>query len=135
MSISLPVTSGQSIAPEYAATNISFIRSMVPVNGILTPTFTVNIAYSRQDYLLDAKGDKISVLSLTNTNTPMGFNPAYSGSISLTQDQLIQMSSAISSSLTTTSTTTPAPSLIDLIGNEADTLIHADLVARGILAS
>lgn len=138
MAVTLPVTSGQSIAPEYAATNIIFTRSMTPVNGVLTPTYGVNIAYSRQDYLLDAKGNKISVLSLIPTNMPMPYNPEYNGSISLNQTQLEQLSTSIAASLatsTTSTTTTPPVDIISLIATEADNLIHADLVARSILTA
>jgi hypothetical protein len=122
MSVTLPITSGQSTVSEYAASNISINRQMLAVNGILEPSYTVNIGYNKQEYLLDANGNKIAVIN-TNTVGSIADSSSY-GNITLTPSMVTTLFSTIPAS---------GVSLGNEIASQADSLIHADLVSRGIL--
>jgi len=125
----MAVTVNQStgnILSEYAATNIQFVRTVHNENGIITPVFTGQIYYDRKDYLLDAEGNKIGIV--TNT-LPIATSPAdnpNAGMIFLDPVSFGALFAAMPD---------PARSLGDQISDLADEKIHADLVARGILVA
>lgn len=130
MSVTLPSTNG-TVYSEYAATNITFARSMVPdANGHYQPQFSAQIPYARVDYLVDASGNKTNIVQRTQTpyvQPAPGVAPVqdpYSGFVSL--DHV-----ALAPYLTQTT-----PDMVfGFISNMADSLIKADLVARGIIAA
>ena len=127
MSITLAQTTG-NILPEYAATNTSFNRQMVPdANGHFQPQFNGNLNYQRTDYLVDANGNKIGIIQHVPPAQVPGqpyLQDPYFGNISLNQEQLAGMEGAI-----------PTTGLLTAIAVDEDALIQADLVARGIMAA
>jgi hypothetical protein len=129
MAILLPQTPG-NILPEYAATSINFTRQMQNVSGVLVPAYTVQIAYERKDYLLNAAGEKIGVVSTTDfPMMPPGPIPSPDlkhGNIWLSSDQVNTLFAEV-----------PATGKVigEVIADMADALIHADLVARGIITA
>jgi hypothetical protein len=140
MSVTLPSTAG-TIVPEYAAQSIQFNRSMVQdAQGRFQPSFTGNIAYVRTDYITDGQGNKTAIVQ--HTFVPKMYDPAtpqadlsdpatpqadlsdpYTGHIYLDAAALAPYLSE-----------TTADPCFAWIADLADTLIHADLVKRGILA-
>jgi hypothetical protein len=125
MSIVLPSSSG-SVIPEYAANNITFMRTMVAdASGHLQPSFSVQISYGRVDYLVDGEGNKIATVQRAQPSTP-GTPDSNSGWIHLTQEQLIAAGYIQAA--------TPG-TVFGFIANMADQLIREDLVKRGILQS
>jgi hypothetical protein len=123
MSISLP-TNTATIFSEYAASNISFNRSVQPdSNGHLVTVFSGNIAYNRTDYVVDTEGNKLNVIQQNRqfVPTPMYTDP-YSGNIRLEAAELATLSATI-----------PTVDLLTAIAAGADALIHEDLVKRGII--
>jgi len=124
MSITVSTTPGQTTTSEYAAISISFNRAMVPVNNVLTPEYTANINYSKVDYLLDASGNKVSVIQPSPVIST-GNNSW--GNVNVSSAQLTALSAGLSTSTTS--------NIIDVIANAADSLIQADLVARGIVSA
>jgi hypothetical protein len=126
MAILLPQTPG-NILPEYAATSINFNRQMQNVSGVLVPMYTVQIAYERKDYLLNAAGEKIGVVSTDSPMMPPSPTPSPDlkhGNIWLYSDQVNTLFAEV-----------PATGKVigEVIADMADSLIHTDLVARGII--
>jgi hypothetical protein len=129
MSVTLPSTAG-TIVPEYAAQSIQFNRSMVQdAQGRFQPSFTGNIAYVRTDYITDGQGKKTAIVQ--HTFVPKMYDPAtpqadlsdpYTGHIYLDAAALAPYLSE----------TTEEPCFA-WIAELADTLIHADLVKRGLM--
>jgi hypothetical protein len=124
MAITLPQTTG-TLHPEYAATSISFNRNIQNINGVLTPVFTGNIAYERKDYLVDANGVKIGILSNDGHAGP-AMDQSKSGQIWLDAEKLAALFS-----------TAPASSKVigEVIADMADEQIRLDLVSKGIITS
>jgi hypothetical protein len=125
MAILLPQTPG-NILPEYAATSINFNRQMQNVSGVLVPVYTVQIAYERKDYLLNAAGEKIGVVSTTDFPMMPPSPDLKHGNIWLSSDQVNTLFAEV-----------PATGKVigEVIADMADALIHADLVARGIITA
>jgi hypothetical protein len=128
MAILLPQTPG-NILPEYAATSINFTRQMQNVSGVLVPAYTVQIAYERKDYLLNTAGEKIGVVSTDSPMMPPSPTPSPDlkhGNIWLSPDQVNTLFAEV-----------PATGKVigEVIADMADALIHADLVARGIITA
>jgi hypothetical protein len=131
MSVTLPSTA-VTIVPEYAAQSIQFNRSMVQdAAGRFQPSFTGNIAYARTDYLTDGQGNKTAIVE--HRFVPPMYDPAkpqadlsdpYMGHIYLDAAALAPYLSE-----------TTAEPCFAWIADLADTLIHADLVKRGILTA
>jgi hypothetical protein len=126
MAILLPQTPG-NILPEYAATSINFNRQMQNVSGVLVPVYTVQIAYERKDYLLNAAGEKIGIVSTDSPMMPPSPTPGPDlkhGNIWLSPDQVNTLFAEV-----------PATGKVigEVIADMADSLIHTDLVARGII--
>jgi len=126
MAVLLPQTSG-NLVPEYAATSINFNRQIQNVSGVLVAAFTANIAYERKDYLVNAAGEKIGVVSLDTPMMPPMPTPGMSdkyGNIYLSVEQVAVLF-----------TQAPAKDKVigEVIADMADSLIHDDLVARGII--
>lgn len=122
MAVTLPNASA-TLASEYAATSISVNRQMVPdANGHLVAQFSANIAYSRTDYIVDSQGNKLNIVQRT---VAPGLPPGpdtYTGWINLAGEALAPLAAEV-----------PTVPLLEAIAEAADALIHADLVARGIL--
>lgn len=127
MAISLPSQSATTVVPEYAATNISFNRQIQNISGVLTPVFTVNISYERKDYIVNDLGVKIGLVTL---DTPINEQPSSldprRGGISLALNETMALFAKIPET---------GKALGEVIADEADALIHADLVARGIISA
>ena len=121
MAVPLPPISGGSVLPEYAATAISFNRSVKTVDGAIVALFTSNLSYQRTDYLLNADGSKVGIVQ-----TEIGGMPPqeYFGNIFLNADETAALFITVPD----------AGKPIGLvIADMADALIHDDLVKRGIL--
>jgi len=124
MAVSLPGSTA-SLASEYAATNISFNRSMVPdSNGHLVASFSASVSYARTDYVVDGNGNKLNIVQRTVfPNATPGPDP-YQGNIFLQGASLAPLAATV-----------PAVDLLDAIANMADSLIHDDLISRKILSA
>lgn len=124
MGVSLSPISGGSILPEYAASNISLVRSIRNVNGEIVPLFTASINYIRTDYLLNGEGKKVGVVS--DQLMAMEPNSERLGYISVDETQIAGLWS-----------TEPADGIGvgKAIADMADTLIREDLIRRGILTA
>lgn len=125
MAIELPPQVTNTIVPEYAATNINFNRQVQNVSGALVAVYTANISYERKDYIVDANGVKIGLVSLeTPIGVGIGQDDQRRGNINLTVEQTMALFG-----------TTPEPGKLlgEVIADEADALIHANLIARGII--
>lgn len=125
MAVLLPQTSG-NLVPEYAATSINFNRTIQNTAGVLVPVYTASIAYERKDYLVNDKGEKIGVVSMDSPMMPMP-GPGSDdkrGNIYLPAEQVNVLFAKM-----------PATGKVigEVIADMADTLIHDDLVARGII--
>ena len=124
MAVSLPGSTA-SIVSEYAANSINFQRQMVPdANGHLVANFVASLSYQRTDYVVDASGNKLNVIQRNPQPLAMGQQDPYVGFINLQGAALAPLAA-----------TTPSTDLLDAIANAADALIHADLVARGIVTA
>ena len=124
MSVIIPPTSA-TIAPEYAATQISFNRAMVTdANGHLVPQFSGQIPYQRTDYVVDAAGNKLAVVQRNAPVIPVTGQDPYSGWVNLDQATLSPYLAQA----------TP-DSVFGFISTMADELIQADLVKRGLIAA
>lgn len=123
MAVIINQSTGDILA-EYAASSINFNRQVISVSGILTAVFDARIPYERKDYLLNANGEKIGLVSLDPIPSPgMPDNNRY-GNIYLNPTQFAEYFSAMPD---------PTKSLGQQIADTADQLIHDDLVARGII--
>jgi hypothetical protein len=121
MAIPLPPISGGSVQPEYAATNISFNRSVAMEHSFIVPVFTASVAYSRIDYLLDSEGKKVGIV---NTEIGQPQDPAKYGNLYLNAEETAVQFAVVP----------PAGQPIgEDIANMVDALIKADLVKRGII--
>ena len=128
MAVPLPSTTGATIVSEYAAANINIVRTMVmDANGHFEPAFTGQIGYQRTDYVTDGSGNKTAIVQHQPTQ-PLPGQPyladPYFGNGQVNAAQLATMDSA-----------TPTTGLLTAIAAEADALIQADLVARGIMTA
>lgn len=125
MAISLTPTSA-TLASEYAATSITFGRNLIPnADGHLVPSYSAQVAYSRQDFVVDEAGNKTNIVQRAGSNGGPMMNPQpdpYQGWVSLTHDQLLALGGS-----------EPAANLLEAISDAADALIQADLVKRGIV--
>ncbi len=127
MAVILPELAG-NVIPEYAATSITFNRQVQNVSGVLVAVFVANLGYERKDYLINEAGEKVGVVSMdTPMMPPMPFPPSADerrGNIYLTPEQTSVLFAEV-----------PATGKVigEVIADMADTLIHDDLVARGIL--
>lgn len=125
MAIPLPSTQA-TLLSEYASTSINLSRSMQPDTAShLVPVYQVGIAYQRVDYVVDEAGNKLNVVQRNQPMPTPGLPYAqdeYYGNLQLTQAQIAVLGSTI-----------PTVGLLTAIAEAADDLIHADLVARGIL--
>ena len=121
MAVLLPQTSG-NIVPEYAATSINFNRQIQNISGVLVPVYTAQLSYERKDYLVNATGEKIGVVSL---DSPMMPGPDEKrGNILLSPDETMLLFFKVPKA---------GKALGEVITEEVDLLIHANLVARGII--
>ena len=125
MAIPLPSTQA-TLLSEYASTSINLSRTMQSdTAGHLVPVFAVGIAYQRTDYVVDESGNKLNVIQRNQPQPTPGMPYAqdtYFGNLQLTQAQIAELGGGI-----------PTVDLLTAISEAADALIHADLVARGIL--
>lgn len=125
MAISLTPTSA-TLASEYAATSINFGRSLqANADGHLVPVYSAQVAYSRQDFVVDEDGNKTNIVQRTGSNGGPMMSPQpdpYQGWVSLTHEQLLSLGAA-----------EPAANLLEAISDAADALIQADLVKRGLV--
>jgi hypothetical protein len=126
MAIPLPQISG-NILPEYAATSINFTRQMQNISGVLVPVYTAQIVYERKDYLLNTNGEKIGVVFIDApmiSPNPIPSQDVMHGNIWLLPDQLNVLFAEVPAT---------GKAIGEVIADMADSLIHADLVARGII--
>jgi len=127
MSVPVPGSTVGSIVAEYAATNISFNRMMVTgSDGFLTSAFSANINYEKKEYIVDADGHKIAVVNKQPVMPPTPGPDNDRGYINLDPTALAVYFSHVCAS---------GDILGELVANLTDELIHADLVARGILTT
>lgn len=124
MAVLLPSISGGSVLPEYAATSISFNRSVQNIDGVMTPVFTAQISYSRIDYLVQS-GKKVGVVTTQLGMADPVYQNANFGNIFINAEKLALLSSAPSD---------PEKSTFDALADMADALIREDLISRGIIA-
>lgn len=124
MAVTLSQTTG-NILSEYAATNISFIRFVKNEAGVITPVFQASINYDRKDYLLDAQGAKVGIVTADPAQS-MPQNSPYYGTVYLSPEQFAQLFNIMGDSTKT---------LLEQIATLADQKIHEDLVQRGILTA
>lgn len=124
MGVALTPISGSSVLPEYAATNISLVRSIKNVNGEIVPVFTASINYIRTDYLVNAEGKRIAVVS--DQAMMMEPNSDRHGFISVDETTISDLWA-----------TAPAEGVGvgKAIADMADTLIREDLIRRGIITA
>lgn len=124
MGVSLTPISGGSVLPEYAASNISLVRSIRNVDGEIVPVFTANINYIRTDYLLNADGKRIATIS--DQAMTMDPNSERHGFINLDEAKIAELWG-----------TAPAEGvgLGKAVADMADALIREDLIRRGILTA
>lgn len=126
MAVILPQTSG-NIVPEYAATNINFNRSVQNIEGVLVPVYSASINYERKDYLVDSAGKKVGVISLDiPIGAPSTLDNLKIGTVSLLPEQVNVLFAQIPET---------GKVLGEIIADMADSLIHDDLVARGIISA
>lgn len=125
MAVALPAITGATIESEYAATAINFSRTMQPdASGHYQPVFAGSISYQRTDYVTDGNGNKTGIVQHVPQQGP-GMQPdPYYGAVAVTAAQLGTMDATV-----------PTTGLLTAIAAQADALIQADLVARGILAA
>jgi hypothetical protein len=94
----------------------------------LVPVYTAQISYERKEYLVNANNEKIGIISM---DSPIG-SPAPSitdvryGNIYLPAEQV---------SILFTQTPATGKVIGEVIADMADSLIHADLITRGILSA
>ena len=124
MAVSLPPTDG-TVQPEYAAVMIGFNRSVKTAeNGTIVAVFTANMSYQRTDYLLNAEGNKVGILS-SDIGVSQQDSTRY-GNMYLDAEKTAALFSTIP---------TPGVPLGEAIADIADSYIHEDLVARGIISA
>lgn len=120
MAVPLPQSTG-TVVPEYAANSINFTRQVVNVNGELTAIFSANIPYERRDYFVNG-GKRVGLVSGDPTLGPA--NSDRYGTVFVSPEQLGALFVQVA----------PTNKAIgEVIADMADELIHADLVARGII--
>lgn len=113
MAISLSPVSGGSVLPEYAAASHNINHSVTSdKDGLIATVSTVSIAYARTDYLLNAEGKKVGVVT-TELGQPQ--DPNRYGNLFLNADEAASFLAAPNQAEAT------------------DALIKADLVKRGII--
>ena len=129
MAVPLSPVSGGSVQPEYAATSTTFQRTVQCIDGVMTPIFTAQIAYSRTDYLVQG-GKKTGIVS----SEPSG--PGFPGP-GISQDTRygnIYLDAAATMALFGT-----VPDEGEVIGEViaalADEQIRLDLIKRGIISA
>lgn len=124
MAVTLP-TSTATVASEYAATSITFNRVMVQdASGYLVPGYSAQIGYARTDYLTDAAGNKLNIIQRNPPAQPPTGPDPYSGYVGLSGTDLAPLASTV-----------PTTDLLTALANEADALIHADLLKRGLVTT
>jgi len=125
MAVELQPQATTTVLPEYAATNISFTRTVQNISGALVPVYSANISYERKDYIVDANGNKIGLITL---NTPpeeeAGIKDPTRGLIFLGPDETMALFAKVPDS---------GKAIGEIIADEADSLIHAHLISRGII--
>ena len=127
MAVSLPPQVTTTVVPEYAATNINFNRQVQNISGVLTAVYNANISYERKDYIVDSNGVKVGLITLnTPNNEELGPLDPTRGNINLTQDETMLLFSKVPEA---------GKVLGEVIADEADALIHAHLIARGIISA
>jgi hypothetical protein len=128
MAISLPPQTTTTVVPEYAATNIIFNRQIHNIAGVLTAVYNASVSYERKDYIVDSNGVKVGLITLNNQNNEeLGMNnDPTRGNINLTQDETMLLFSKMPEA---------GKVLGEVIADEADALIHAHLITRGIISA
>lgn len=124
MAVQIPGSVVGNIASEYAAVSINITRLVVAANdGSLIPAYTVSLSYDKKEYLLDESGKKVA---LVNRHENLGIVPDNKNTIFLDRDatQGLFAKEMAAGDL-----------LGDVIATAADSLIHEDLVKRGILVA
>ena len=125
MAITLPLTAGGSLLPEWAATNSNSNRQVMNVNGEMVPVFTSNLGYSLITYLVQG-GVKVGIVSNGNPQMGMGNAQDTFGSIYLDAEKLATIAAAPA---------TEGLSTFEAISALADGLIRADLIARKLITA
>lgn len=123
MSIPLTQQSVGGILPDYAAASSSTSRTVQKVNGVMVPRFTGSIFYQRTDYVLDSEGNKIGIVQ-ADTSTPMvPGGDLRTGNVHVSAEQFEAAMVA----------DPELAAAFEKIAAFEDSLIHADLVRRGII--
>ena len=65
MAVTLPLTAGGSLLPEWAATNSNSNRQVMNANGEMVTVFTSNLGYSLITYLVQ-DGKKVGIVQTGN---------------------------------------------------------------------
>lgn len=126
MAITLPLTAGGSLLPEWAATNSNSNRQVMNVNGEMVPVFTSNLGYSLITYLVQ-DGKKVGIVQTGNAAPGMP-NPGAQdtqGNLYLSAEELVRDMTA-------------DPKLLEsfnYIADYEDGKIRKDLIARKLIGA
>ena len=126
MAITLSLTAGGSLLPEWAATNSNSNRQVMNVNGEMVPVFTSNLGYSLITYLVQ-DGKKVGIVQTGNAAPGMP-NPGAQdtqGNLYLSAEELVRDMTA-------------DPKLLEsfnYIADYEDGKIRKDLIARKLIGA
>ena len=120
-------TTTSQILTETAAINLTILRSVanpptaMPGSDLtnstpLVSTYNINMAYGDNEYMLDASGNKVRLLSQNQNQGWINFNPA-------------QVASFFTTQITPAGASTPV-NLGDYLGSLMDAAIQADITAK-----
>lgn len=110
MSVTLPPTEG-SVLTEYLP-SITLGQSIEAQDGVYSAKVAISINYSRTDYMVNAAGQRTGIIQ----STPSPADTTRWGSLSLTPEQVSALGDAVA-----------------MLQAQADELVHADLVAKGVI--
>jgi len=126
MAITLSLTAGGSLLPEWAATNSNSNRQVMNVNGEMVPVFTSNLGYSLITYLVQ-DGKKVGIVQTGNAAPGMP-NPGAQdtqGNLYLSAEELVRDMTA-----------DPAlAAAFQTIADYEDAKIRKDLIARKLITA
>jgi glutamate 5-kinase len=122
MAISLPSETGGSVLPEYAAHTSVTQRTIRKIGDAMVAVFSGSLAYSRIDYLVQ-NGKKVAVVTSDAIQPGMPNPASSSGNVQLTAEAFAAAMAADAELL----------AAFEKIAAFEDSLIRADLVAKGII--
>ena len=130
MAVPVPGSTSGNIISEYAASNTSINRMVVTnSDGFLVGAFTANINYEKKDYVVDADGNKLGVVTKQEGPAMPPMPPMPGPDLTRGYIYLDQAAFAVYFG-----TVCAAGDILgEKVAGIIDGLILADLIARGIL--